>query len=116
MSRLINIEQICEIRVYRKSKDPEYYYVPESTSLFGKVKEHHYSGGILSEHKYPIGSIAQRNKNRYEEVNEEGRWVVYYKPHLELEMSSGQTKTRWYETVEQLEADLELITRGLKFI
>lgn len=115
-TRLINVEQICEIRIYRKSINRYYSYQSESKSFFGKLTEHHYNFHLGLGITKAIGTVSKEDKNLYEEMNEDGIWVVYYKPHLELEMSSGNTKTIWYETVEEMEAGLELISRNVKWV
>jgi hypothetical protein len=44
-------------------------------------------------------------------IDEDG--VFYYDPHIVFDMSDDRTRTRWFETEAELEADLAIIKRKM---
>jgi hypothetical protein len=98
MTRKINVDQICVMRVHRKT--PHRYIEWRSAfKIFGITlsQEGFYYVFVGSEYR----SIEDINSDCRLRIEDK---TVYYKPHVELEMSNDRTTTVWFENEAELDA------------
>jgi len=99
---LINVDQICEIRIYRKSEKLDFTYHPGYVKkcLFGKkeVKSYFTRDFMFDSKKLSAEYIIENYNHCYIEDNK-----VYYYPHVELHLSNKYVRTKWFKTAEELD-------------
>jgi len=111
MTKKINVDQICIMRIYRKT--PHRYIKWRSAfKIFGITLSPggFYYSYIGSEYK-PIEEINSDSK-LYIEDN-----IIYYKPHVDIEMTNDRTTSIWFDDEAELDAFINSeVMKKVKFI
>lgn len=99
----INVAQIVSVKSFINYISTRYIYKKaKRICLFWKQKEGYY-------YTYTIGSPYFES---VESIESSGCFVckkeeVYYKPHIEIRMSDGSCRTKYFETKEELEVFMQ---------
>lgn len=109
----LNVGQICSVTSYMNLYCKYYTYKEEKKLLFFTIrKEGFYWRMALHGHEYMT----------VEQIEKSGQFVcrdkkVFYKPHLEIQMSSGNVYEKYFETVQELKDFMESdIMKEVKWI
>lgn len=118
----INLDQVCTVRVHTKLKVKNIRKVTKVINntwfhkLLGKEPKEvtsyhsfwHFYHDVMYAHSDEL--IKWLTDNRAW-IDEDG--VFYYDPHIDFDMSDDRTRTRWFNTEAELEADLAIIKRKM---
>lgn len=104
-----NVNQISTVRKCEKLKHDDLFYDAGWSRWIFKKEAGFYYRGIRSDIRVDISDY----KNAVVENN-----TVYHKPHLEITMTNGKTYNQWYDSLEDLESDLNMLLtdNGIIFI
>lgn len=107
MTHQINIDQICSIRTYETAICKDYVRIKSTHSWFrrlfnlGPTKEGFACRIDRAFGEYKIYSAAELLDYDKDIVIDSDNDVLY-KPYAEITMSSGKTKTKYFETTDEL--------------
>ena len=111
---IVNLNQVCTISAYRKSRHNSFTYVKENwepnfiQKLFGKepkdLEYYKYSGYFEVGNRIKVTDIADFLKEKYSDlyidpINKE----VYYQPHIDMRLSNENLRTKLFNTAEELD-------------
>lgn len=99
----LNSAHIVKASVFRKLANWRYEWREETTFLWMKWSDAGY---------YYIFTIGSPEMYTVEQIEEEGTMFcedkkVYYKPHIDFKTTDDKTVTKYFDTVEEMEALLE---------
>ena len=118
----INLDQVCTVTVHTKRKVNNIKKVTKVINntwfhrLLGKEPKQvtsfhsfwHFYHDVMYAHSDEL--IKWLGDNRVW-IDEDG--VFYYYPHIDFDMSDDRTRTRWFDTEAEMEADLAIIKRKM---
>lgn len=91
---LINKDQICTVKVYEKLPYDWYEWKEGRKGLFPRREGFYFTRTLGTPIFTPIEDIGNN-------FIIEGK-KVYYRPHVNIQMSNGNTHSKFYNTIEQL--------------
>lgn len=101
----LNVEQICSIKIYRKSICRWYMYKQYKKSFWGDTKEGFYDLSF-GESKIITKDQIEQDKELYCDDR-----IVFCYPHIEIKMSDGGRYEKYFKTTKDI--DLYLDRNGL---
>ncbi len=99
---ILNLDQICIVKVYKKLVYTLYEYKPYRNYILWKRKAGFYYNLSLESTYHTNEFIETNNKKLYcEDKN------VFYKPHIDITMSNNRTYSMFFEDVQSLDKFME---------
>jgi len=98
----LNVNQITSIAVFENEKADQFSYESEKNYFFFKRKEGFYATYPLCD-SYYVSEEKIKSAGKYEIRGKE----VYLKPNIEIKMSDGSVKLKYFENMEWLRMYLE---------